>query len=285
MMFSRTICLVIALGMAAGTAPAQGDADPAVQYAAQAEQARAAAQRLKDEYDGLVASAWEIEAVAKDDLAQAGAVYDGIAARYQQAADAWLRGDVAEAQALQSQADKSQADKDVWRQRISEIRRAQFDAMPTEQWHADLARITRPGALEAFNRCVAARKAAAEAWRDLAEATVPGADPEALNEMKEKAFTARSEAEIALWEFHWANQIESLWGEDPVVSAADVPEPLAVLRKLQQERADLKRKETEIERRERELNAEMRAAHEALVRAVWDARKAKMREAKAVAQP
>lgn len=247
--------------------------------------AKVAAANLKGEYTQMSEELqWRVQAgILGDDLEKAKVVYDSLVAGFEDAAKAWSSGDDAEAQKLHAAAQTAMPSKDVWRQRMFEYRFAQSNAAPTEQWYTETVAIAREGALPAFQNLVEKKKGASEAWRNVAEAAVPGVSPQLIDELKEKAFAAMGEADIASWQFNWSNQLEGLLSSDMTVSKEDVEAPLAKLLARQEDLASLRRKQIENERSIRQALAETGKAQEELNKAFWAAREAKAQAATAAA--
>ena len=111
-----------------------------------------------------------------------------------------------------------------------------------------------------------ARKTAADAWGRVAEAIVPGADPKALKGLKEEAFRADAEREIAEMRYNWAHEREMVWS-DKKIGSEEVTRRLAELQKLQESRLALRREEIEHSRKVREAEDAIHAADEAFRKA------------------
>jgi hypothetical protein len=271
----------VALGQDGPTTIAQEA--PAVRYAQNIAGATETANGFRDEYARMAAELqWKQEGTLSEDLAKAKEVYDGLIAKFEGAVKAWSDGDDAEAQKLVASARALMSAKDVWRRRIYEYRQAQADAAPTQQWYTETAATVRPGAVAAFQQLVEAKKAASEAWRDVAEAALPDAPPEVIEELKEKAFAAIGEVDVALWRYSWANDLEGLWSEK-TVSPEDVAEPLAKLQAAQDKLVALRRKLVEHERSVRQTYADIAKRQNELFQAFGAAREAKVRAAEAAA--
>ncbi len=247
--------------------------------------ATTAATNLKNEYTQMSEELrWEHEdGSLADDLVQAKAYYDGIISDFEHAAQAWSNGNDVEARALRSAAQAAMQSKDAWRKRMFEFRRAQSNAAPTQQWYMEIASVAREGALPELCNLVEGKKAASEAWRDVAEATVPGASPQRIDELKEKAHAAMGEADIALWRFFWSNERAGMFASDQRVTKEDVEAPLSRLIALQDELSALRRRQIEHERKVRQVQMDMTQAQSELVKAFWAIREAKARAASAAA--
>jgi hypothetical protein len=256
---------------------------PAARFANNIAEANKMAALFKEEFARMSEELqWKQDAVMAEDLEKAREVYDGIIAHFEAAAVAWSVGDETGAQKAQVAAHAEMPAKDVWRKRMFEFRRAQIDTAPSQQWYTETAASVQAGATPAFEKLVEAKKAVSEAWREVAEATVPGAKEETIEALKEKAFAAAAESEIALWQFSWANQLESVWS-DKSVTRGDLEAPLAKLTEVQEELISLRRKQVEHERSVRQANAALGKAQQDLFKAFWAAREAKVKAAEAAA--
>lgn len=247
---------------------------PAERFADNIRSARTLAKSLNDEYSQMAGDLQPYLAYAGDDLAKTKEVYASLTSDLENAAAKWEQGDDVAATALFKKAQQGLAPRDVWRTRLTQWRRPQAELAPTEDWCRQNEAGARPAALPDFRRLVAAKKAAAEACGAVADATVPGADPVALNELKEKAYAARVESEIANWEYHWANRLDGMWF-DKGVTKDEIEKPLAALLLSQQELIKLERERITHERRVREAQVALTKAEQGFGEAFWAAVRAR----------
>lgn len=258
-----------------------GERQPNGKFADQVRQDRGRAQYVRQEYGDVVEGARYgglFEDIVKEDLALAKKDFDAEAALFDRAADAWDAGDQVKAQQLRTEADAATKVKNLWRQRLLDWRRRQGEAAPTERWYRDVLTWVRPDVKPVVDDFARAKRAAADAWGRLAEATVPGADPAVLADLREKAYAADAEREIADWRFKWAHE-RNMMLPDPKVTGDELTQADEALRQLHEARARLRREEIDRDRRGRELEEKMRAA-DARLRKAYEAAEREAREAK-----
>jgi hypothetical protein len=163
-------------------------------------------------------------------------------------------------QALRKDVDAANRARLIWRERITEWRKRQADAAPSEPWFQEQCR-WHQGAMPELLALAEARKTAADAWGRVAQAVQPDADPAALNALKEAAFTADAEREIADLRYTWAHQRDLVW-QDKKIQSEELTRRLAELQKLQEDRLALRRAEIEHARKVRQADDAIRAANE-----------------------
>ncbi len=288
---SRQFVTLVAVSMASLSTVSTGlsqDQLPEEKYANNITSANESAKLFREEFERLDVDAKGVpteggldESVIAGDLEKAKALYDGIVASYESAAKAWAKGDVAEAEQAIAAAQASFTGKDLYRRRMLEYRRAQANAMPTQTWYREVSAIVKDGATAAFDNLVEKKKAAADAWRAVAEAAVPGADLKAIEGLKEKAFAAVGEVDVALAQFYWTNDLVGLLAADPSVTKEDLAASLSSLTQAQENLVALRRKQIEHERAVRQANVDLAKAREEVHKAFWATREAKARAAAA----
>lgn len=266
----RVMGLVVALVLcsAALGQEAANETPPAERFAAQISTARTMAKSLNDEYAQIADASQMYLTFAADDLAKAKGAYDSLASDFEKAAGTWEHGDDVAAMQLYKKAEQGLATKEPWRVRLTELRRNQADIAPTEEWCRENEAVASPGALPAFRRFVAAKKAAADAFGTAAEATVPGADVRTVKELKDKAYALRAEVEIASWEYHWAHRLDGMWF-DKSVTKEEIEKPLAALLLRQEELVKLERERIAHQRSVQEAQAGLSQAEQQFGEAMW----------------
>lgn len=279
------ISLIVTISLPGALAIAQ-EQSPEERFAGNIANARETANILKEEFKRLTDESQEPVQVGSaeanvigEDLVKAKAAYDEIISAYEQAAAAWTKGDEVEAAKQQAAAQVAMRSKDVWRQRMLEFRRAQFSAAPAQSWYTETAAIVKEAATPAFENLVEKKKAASEAWRDVAEASVPGVTPKAIDDLKEKAFAAMGEVDVALFQFYWQNQLAGMLAQDAAVTKDDLAAPLTKLTEAQDRLVALRREQVEHEKKVRQANADIAKAQEEVNKAFWSTREAKARAA------
>jgi hypothetical protein len=255
---SLTLLLLPSLCAAAST-PAVDEAALA-RYAALARDERDTARRIRDADAELGVDFFKYGGFIKDDLIHTKESAEAEALLHEKVAAAYDHADVAQAQALRKDLDAAGRARLIWRERVTEWRRRQAEAAPSEPWFQEQGHWLR-GAMPELLALAEARKAAADAWGRVAEAVQPGADPAALQAIKEQAFTADAEREIADLRYTWAHQRELVW-QDKKIQSDELNRRLSQLQKLQEDRVALKRADIERARRIRQADDAIRAADE-----------------------
>ncbi|MDB5323601.1 MAG: hypothetical protein JWN40_5232, partial [Phycisphaerales bacterium] len=196
----------------------------------------------------------------KDDLVHMKESSEAEAVIHERIATAYDHADPEEVQRLRKELEAAYRARLIWRERITDWRKRQGDAAPSEQWFQEQSHWHR-GAMPELMALAEARKTAADAWGCVAEAVQPGADPIALAALKEQAFTADAEREIADLRYTWAHQRDLIL-QDKKLQSEDVTRRLAQLQKLQEDRLALRREEIEHDRKIRQADGAIRAADE-----------------------
>lgn len=243
-------------------------------YAQQAKEDRARATNLRNSFEELAASCSRYGGFMKDDLVLAKPAWEKAAALLEKAAEAFDRDDENEGWRLRKEHDQQERAIEVWRQRLWEWRRRQAESAPEEKWFRDESRWLAAGARPELMEWVRARRALSQAWGALAEATTPGADEEMIRQLKEKAFAAEGESEIARLRFDWARGREQIWS-DKKVSSEQLTRKLEALRAAQEERIRLRRADIERDRQMREVERRIAAAEKEFREAFEAAREAR----------
>jgi hypothetical protein len=244
---------------------------------------KAELKRISDEVTALQKEGAVTEDAVTDDLAKAKEYWDGLIAKFDQAAAAWTKGDEAEAKKLNEEGHAGLRKKDIFHQRMFEFRRAQVNAAPKDDWYKEQAANTKETAMPALDAVVKRREAAAEAWAVVAQAAVPDVDRKALIDLKDKAFAAGGEAEIALMQYYWANQLAGMLESDKSITKDDIKDSLEKLTKAQEELIAARRKQIEIERDIRNGHVDVSKANEEVHKTFWKTREEKARAAAAAA--
>jgi hypothetical protein len=267
-----TIASTVARAAAAAATPPPDEATIA-RYHAAAGEARDQARLVRDSVGGVAGYFFRLGAFIKQDLALLKDACEAEAVLYEKIAAAYDRADADEVRALRTQQEKATRDRLVYRERITEYRNRQFLAAPTEQWFAEYVRWYRSAIpeLEAWGE---ARKAAAEAWGRVADAFAPGYDPDAMEDLKERAYALDVEREIGEMRFTWVRERGTVMANDPKgVGSPELTRAIERLQKAQEDRVAAKRLESERERQQRRLDRAVRTAerefqkaHEAAVK-------------------
>lgn len=264
-------CFVFLLTSAgvAGVAAAQ---QPAVasKYLESAKWDRAKAASIRADANEFFGSIERLGPYVRDDIPMAREAAEACAAAYDRSAAAYERGDQAEAERHRAEGAKLDGPWYLLRNnRLTEARRKQAEAAPEESWYEDQMRWQPKRTLHAIDPLIRAKRNASDAWGRLAEATVPGVDPAKLTELKEQAYLADAEAEIANLEWKFATGLDQYWPSDKITNDEIVARH-AALRKLQQERIAAMREEVARDRKKRELEAKTKQAQQELLDA-WRA--------------
>jgi hypothetical protein len=241
----------------AGTA--RGADDEAARRAASAKNERDVATQVRDSDAGVVGDYFRLGAFITDDVALLKKASEAEAGLHEKIATAIERGDDDAVKRLRAEQEKASRERAVYRERIVEYRNRQFTVAPSEQWFGQYLRWSHTG-MEELMAWGEARKAAAEAWGDVAEACKPGYDVKAMEALKEKAYALEVEQEIAEMRFNWAREREQVLQSDKRVSSAEVNQKVEVLKKLQEERIALRRSQGQQERDVRRLDRSIHAA-------------------------
>jgi hypothetical protein len=265
-----TVLLLTPALCASAATPAVDDATLA-RYAAAARDERDTARRIRDDDAQLAVDFFKYGGFVKDDLVRTKESAEAEAVVHEKIAAAYDHADVAEAQRLRKDADAAGRARLIWRERVTEWRRRQAEAAPSESWFQEQGHWLR-GAMPELLALAEARKTAADAWGCFAEAVQPDADPTALQALKEQAFTADAEREIADLRYTWAHQRELVW-QDKKIQSDELNDRLADLRKLQEDRIALKRADIERARKIRQADDAIRAADEQFRKAYETAQK------------
>jgi hypothetical protein len=218
------------------------------------------ARRLRDETAGLAADYSRVGAFAREDFERHKAAAEAEAALHDKVAEAYERDAPAkEFEELRRAADRALKAKLLWRERIVEYRARQSTAAPSERWWHEESRWVPKGAMPELLAWAEARKGAAEAWGRVAQACEPGVEPAELARLKDQAYAAEADREVAEWRYNWARDRERLW-ENKKIASAELTAALAKLQQVQEERIRLRREEIERDRQAREVERRLRAA-------------------------
>src|SRR3954469_20551527 len=164
------------------------DGAAAARRAQLAQEERDTARRILDWDAQLATDYFRCGGVVKDDLIQWKKAAEADAAVHDKIAAAYEAGREDEVKRLREEAKGTERVRLIWRDRIAEYRKRQFDAAPTEQWFQEYSRWMPKETMPELLAWGEARKTAAEAWGLVAEVAVPGADPTALYGLKERAY-------------------------------------------------------------------------------------------------
>ncbi len=238
------------------------DQPPTVRYAAQIEDAADTARRTRDAHGAMEGDYGRYGGFVKLDMARYKEACEATAVIFEQIAQAYRVGDIEEVRRLRVQADEAEKTRNLWKYRITELRVKQATAAVNEQWFVQESRYLMEGLLPYLLAMEEAKKSAAEAWGRAAEAFKPGADLELAEQVREEAFAAEGEREIAVWRWEWAIQRERIW-TDKTIKSADMLKAIAQLQTAQERRVQLRRDEIERDRRGREVERQIRAGEKA----------------------
>ena len=114
----------------------------------------------------------------------------------------------------------------------------------------------------------------------MAEAAVPGADAGELVDLKERAYTADAEREMAEWRYNWARERAQMW-PDRKVTSPELVKRLEALKAAQEQRLAVRRAEIEQDRKAREAERAMKAAEAEFRKAQEAAQREAVERAKA----
>ena len=251
--------LTLLLSSLCAATPAVDEATLA-RYAAAARDERDVARRIRDDDGQLAADFFKYGGFVKDDLIHTKESAEAEAIVHEKIAAAYDHADTATVQSLRKDLDAAGRARLIWRERVTEWRRRQAEAAPSEHWFQEQGHWLR-GAMPELLALAEARKTAADAWGKVADAVQPGADPAALQALKEQAFTADAQREIADLRYNWAHQRELVW-QDKKIQSEELDRRLAELQKLQEDRLTLRRAEIEHARKVRQADDAIRAADE-----------------------
>jgi hypothetical protein len=258
-MIRQTLYILSSLSLLSAIATAAPRTEAIAARDAQwAQEERDTATRIRDYNAGLATDSFRYGNFVKDDLVHSKEAAEAEAVIHEKIAAAHDRGDDAEAAALRKPCDEAARINNIWRERIADWRSRQATAAPDEQWFQEQSRWYH-GAMNELAAWAEARKAAAEAWGRVAEAVLPGADPNTLVTLKEQAYALDAEREIAEMRFTWAYQREQALGEKRVITP-EVTRRLDELKKAQDERIAFRRAEVERSRQSRQLERSLQLA-------------------------
>jgi hypothetical protein len=256
----RPTLLVMLLTLAICVAAHGADDDVAARRATDARNERDVARQVRDADAGVAGDYFRLGPFITDDLVLLKKATEAEAGLHEKIAMAIERGDDAEVKRLRADQEKAARVRAVYRERITEYRNRQFTDAPSEQWFQQYGRWSQTAA-EELKAWGEARKAAAEAWGDVAEACKPGYDADALEGLKEKAYALDVEREIAEMRFNWRRERDQVLLSDKRVSSPEVNRRVEALKKLQEQRIELRRAQGRQERDVRQLDRSLRAAN------------------------
>ncbi len=200
----------------------------------------------------ITTRAQEHDGFVKDDMAALNVATEKEVALIEKAIAEWRRGDDREAHRWRVEADHAVRRRDVWFERIADYRDKQHDAAPTERSFTWEMRMSRVDSLTNLFDLIRAKRAVADAWGKLAEATAPGADKTLLDRLQDAALTAVTRREMAEWKFNWASRREELL-QDKRLSSHEIAAALAGWDKVHAERLRLREADIARDQRLREL--------------------------------
>lgn len=259
------ICIAVSGSAAVGAEQAVG------KYAQSVQDEREMARAVRDGFATFVADSSRQEAFIKEDVRQARKDVEIEAALHEQAAAAFEREDVVEGRRLREEAGKALKARVAWRERIGDFRLKQALAAPSEQTYADEMRWPKQNTRPEFDAWIEARKTLSEAWGRVAEASGPGVHADSLTDLKEAAYAADVECDIAELRYTWAKQREDIWS-DKKVASADLEAKLAALQAVQERRVALRRAAAGRDREDRRIEREIRLAVDEYRKAYEEAR-------------
>jgi hypothetical protein len=157
----------------------------------------------------------------------------------------------------------------TWQERL-EARALQAGFAPSEEWLRQ--RWVPDGAIPARDAFIEARRNASEAWDAVAEALVPGADPQEVQQLRHAALAAQGEVELAETRFNWARSRAAQFS-NPDITSPELTERLSQLQQAEQAIVQQRREILELEGKVRELLAQRQAAWDHAASAYVEARR------------
>lgn len=259
--------------LAAATA-ARGAEQAVGKYAQAAAEERELARSVREGWAVFVGDLQRHEAFIREDAKLAMKDVEAEAALHLEAAKAFDREDLEEGRRIRASAAEALKRRTAWKERIYDYRRKQAEAAPSEQSYADEMRWHRyPNAQGELDALCEAKKALSEAWGRVADAAGPDRDADSLTDLKEAAYSAELERDIAEMRYLWAKQRDEIRNDKKVWSDA-MEQRQKELQAVQERRVELKRAEAAREREDRRIEREIRLAVEAYRAAYEEAAKA-----------
>lgn len=284
------VMLLLALRAAVWGADAPGNGNgglPTGKYAVQVADFRATAVRVREQAASLEGEFQRFIAFARADLPAFHKAAEAEAAAYEDLARAYQAEDLQRVPEIRARIDRAHRVYLLWRERIYEYRKKQGEAAPSEAWFADESRWFPAGAMPELLALDRARRTASQAWRKVAEAIQPELaaddenggnngrpDREMLEDLREQAFSASLEREVADMRLEWAIQREKIW-TDKKVQSPEIDKTLESLRQAQERRVQLRRDEAARQRSDRRVERDIRQAEHAFRKAYEAAEKEK----------
>ncbi len=265
---------VAALVVATSCPLAAAEREPRGKHAGMVRFCWARAQSIRSDFEEFALAMQRYGGFVLDDIPKARPASEAHAACFDRAAAAWEREDENEARRLMKEADRLEQDVQIWHTRLWEWRRRQAESAPTEKWYRDEVRWQPKGAMAAFDEFFSARRAVTDAWGTLAEATVPGADAQQLLDLREQAYSAEAECDMAEWRMKWTRTREDIL-RDKELTSPQIKRILDQWLKAQQERLSIRQADIQRDRRVRMLDAELKQSEQDLRLAVEAARQAR----------
>ena len=250
--------MCFALFAACCGAPGQ---EPGGRFAPQARYEQDTARTARDQWENLAGESARFATYLEGDIQAGRQAAEALARAHEQVAEALLRDDEKGAAALRDKVRAAEKARDLWYQRIWEFRRRQYELAYTERSFRDDQRWVKPAVQGAFDRFVEARRAGSEAWGAAARATAPGMDEARQAMLKEEAYAADAEVDIAEALLQWARAREEMTQDRRIVTP-QLLEKLEQVEALQQEKARLRRLDAGRERERRELERKLSAEME-----------------------
>ncbi|HYE19945.1 MAG TPA: hypothetical protein VEA69_15960 [Tepidisphaeraceae bacterium] len=254
---------------------------PDVRYRTHIQEATDTAGRIRDSANAIEADNARYLAFMRADLAKLREQCEIEAKLYERVAQAYKADDIENVRKHRAEIAIHERRRNVWKVRIGELRLRQAQAAPAEALYVEESRWIPAGAVAALDALIDAKRAAAEAWGRAAEALTPEADPAAATAVRETAYAAEAEREIAQWRFEAVLYRERIT-PDKTASSPEMARAVERIDAVLAQREKIRRAEVERDRltraAERELHDAQRAFREAYEAAV--AERARQKAAK-----
>jgi len=251
---ARLALLALAGSLATHGADPSATDEPSGPHAKEIRQLRDRAGWRQKTGQSFVADFQEFGDFTKGDLLLVEAEFQGFAAAFQKAIDAYGKGDVEAARALARDADKSKESRD-WRKRLL-ARREQAEAWPSEKWAEEMQTKWGGARTHAFGaEWVQSRRRASAAWGRYAESIAPDVEREKQLALEDAAHLA--EAEVRATEERWRIRQtldDRLW--DKTVTSPELARKIREFEKLGDKTTEIMRQRAEGERLWREWQRE-----------------------------
>jgi len=200
--------IIFAIIIAAALGTAARAQSPAEKFANQIKNYTDSANFEKEILGQIFAQAQDIADLAKPDVKLVTAYMEEAASTWTNAAAALEKGDEPAATALAKKARELDKNRDVWNQRLS-WRRAQLqrEYLPaSEEIFIMLVGDRKPDEISEIETFLETKKRRSEAYGRLADAALPGVDPQQLTPLRDEVYRLDVEVQIADLKRVWAEQ-------------------------------------------------------------------------------